>query len=57
MLAIALSSYATCSHSPSRPGRLGEESRTQLLSELTKLNLSKYVEEVALGVAEAKLKV
>ncbi|KOO34259.1 regulator of nonsense transcripts 2-like protein [Chrysochromulina tobinii] len=30
--------------------RLGEETRKQLLEELPKLNLSKYVEEVALGV-------
>ena len=37
--------------------RLGEETRAQLLTELAKLNLSKYVEEVALAVSEAKLKV
>ena len=36
--------------------RLGEETRKQLLEELPKLNLSKYVEEVALGVSEAELK-
>ena len=36
--------------------RLGEEARAQLLAELARLNLSKYVDEVALGVAEAKLK-
>ena len=36
--------------------RLGEETRAQLVTELAKLNLSKYVEEVALGVSEAQLK-
>ena len=36
--------------------RLGEETRTSLCAEIEKLNLSKYVEEVAVGVAEAKLK-
>jgi regulator of nonsense transcripts 2 len=36
--------------------RLGEATRGPLCAEIEKLNLSKYVEEVAVGVAEAKLK-
>ena len=36
--------------------RLGEEARASLVTEARRLNLSKYAEEVALGVAEAKLK-
>ena len=36
--------------------RLGEESRASLVAEAAKLNLSKYVEEVALGLAESRLK-
>ena len=37
--------------------RLGEDTCANLIAEAKKLNLSKYIEEVASGVAEAKLRV